>query len=153
MRPVTVTVSGIGVSAPIPMDYTANQFSVAVGVKISATATYTVEHTFDKMIPNAGSGYIANFATYTPNIFPHSSITAKIASIDGNGADFRAPPNLSRPRRNRISASGQMPSVQKCRENLWFQQTPVAHIWHPGDAGAVSTLVHQGAPGLYCPST
>lgn len=79
MRPISVTVSGAGVSSPIPMDYTANQFSVGVGCKISATATYTVEHTFDDV-------YATTFNPSTATWWPNSGLTAKTANADGNYA-------------------------------------------------------------------
>lgn len=79
MRPISVTVSGVAVSPPIPMDYTANGFSVGVGCTISATATYTVEHTFDDIwSPN----FVAASATWLPN----TGLTAKTANADGNYA-------------------------------------------------------------------
>ena len=64
----------------------ANPFAVGIGCTLlSGSATFTVEHTFDKLPPNPGSGYIAT-ANYTPRVFPHSSISAKTATIDGNYA-------------------------------------------------------------------
>ena len=79
MRPTTVTVSGTGVSTPIPMDHTANQFSVAIGCKISATATYTVEHTFDDV-------WSPTFVPASATWYPNSGLTAKTANADGNYA-------------------------------------------------------------------
>ena len=79
MRPISVTVSGAGVSAPIPMDYTATQFSVGVGCKISATATYTVEHTFDDV-------WSPTFNPATATWLPNTGLTAKTANADGNYA-------------------------------------------------------------------
>ena len=79
MRPISVTVTGVAVSAPIPMDYTATQFSVGIGCVISATATYTVEHTFDDIW---SPSFVAASATWLPN----SGLTAKTANSDGNYA-------------------------------------------------------------------
>lgn len=47
MRPIYQTVTGVGVSVPIPIDQYLGSTSIAVGCIISATATYSVEHTFD----------------------------------------------------------------------------------------------------------
>lgn len=79
MRPISVTVSGIGVSAPIPMDYNAAQFEVGIGCEISATATYTVEHTFEDV-------YAPTFNPATATWWPNTGLTAKTANSDGNYA-------------------------------------------------------------------
>lgn len=76
MRPVSVTVTGVANSAAIPMDYVQAPFAVGVGCVISATATYTVQHTFDDV----------QDATVTPTWFSNSGITAKTANTDGNYA-------------------------------------------------------------------
>ena len=49
MRPVKVTVNAVGYSAWIPIAYNESWFGigVAVIVPVSATGTYTVQHTFD----------------------------------------------------------------------------------------------------------
>ena len=47
MRPIRVTVSGVAVSAPIPLDYTLPNFQVGIAVRILATADYTVQYTLD----------------------------------------------------------------------------------------------------------
>jgi len=47
MRPVRLTVTGVGVSAPIPVDQYIGSTAIALAAIISATATYTIEHTFD----------------------------------------------------------------------------------------------------------
>jgi len=79
MRPISVTVVEVGVSAPIPMDYTLPGFSVGIGCKISATATYTVQHTFDDIWSSA-------FDPATATWFPNTGLTAKTANADGNYA-------------------------------------------------------------------
>lgn len=66
-----------------------NPFAVGMGFTlISGAANFSVEHTFDKLLPNQGSGYYnaGTVANYTPRVFTHSSISAKTASIDGNYA-------------------------------------------------------------------
>ena len=47
MRPVYQTVTGVDVSVPIPVDQYIGSTAIAIACIISATATYTVEHTFD----------------------------------------------------------------------------------------------------------
>lgn len=80
MRPITVTVpTGAGVSVPIPMDHQANQFSVSIGVRLAATGTYTVEHTFDDVF---APGFVPASATWYPN----SGLTAQTTNKDGNYA-------------------------------------------------------------------
>ena len=79
MRPVSVTVAGVGVSAPIPMDYTLPNFSVGIGCKISATATYTVQHTFDDI-------WAPGFNPASATWFPNSGLTARTVNSDGNYA-------------------------------------------------------------------
>jgi hypothetical protein len=79
MRPVTVSVTGVNVSVPIPLDYNAELTSVAVGCILSGTATYTVQHTFDDI-------WAPGWNPSTANWLPNSGLTAKTASADGNYA-------------------------------------------------------------------
>lgn len=85
---ITIGTSGVASTPWLRFDTDIpNPFAVGIGTTlVSGAVNWTVEHTFDKMIPNAGSGYIANAATYTPNTFPNSGITSKAASTDGNYA-------------------------------------------------------------------
>lgn len=85
---VTVGTSGVASSPWLRFDTDIpNPFAVGIGCTlVSGAVTFTVEHTFDKMIPNGGSGYIASPTTYAPNVFPNSGITSKSASTDGNYA-------------------------------------------------------------------
>jgi hypothetical protein len=85
MRPTRVTVAGIGISAPIVLDHGQSPSTVAIGVIISATATYTVEHTFDD--PFAAGGLAS--ATW----LPHSTLNAKTTNADGN---YAYPPTACR---------------------------------------------------------
>jgi len=79
MRPITVVVTGIGVSSPIPMDYTLPNFSVGIGVVLSSTGTFTVQHTFDDI-------WSPTFDPTTATWFPNTGLTAKTANTDGNYA-------------------------------------------------------------------
>ena len=58
---VSYTVTGAGTSAVIGLDNLANPFNVGIGVDISATATYTVEFTFDDV---SADGFSAGSATW-----------------------------------------------------------------------------------------
>lgn len=68
MRPIRVTVSAQEASNPIPMDHYREPFNVSIGVAVTGTLTYTVEHTFDDVFadgydPDAGSSvWFANDA-------------------------------------------------------------------------------------------
>lgn len=75
MRPIKVTVTGVAASDPIPLNFQQADFKVSLGVVISATATYTVQHTFDNVL-----------ADETPVWFDHSDLAALTANADGNYA-------------------------------------------------------------------
>jgi hypothetical protein len=78
MRPVRVTVTGVDVSAPIPIDQYQSPTNIGLGVTIdSGTATYTVEHTFDDVFDE-------NFNPATATWFPHPTLAGQTASADGN---------------------------------------------------------------------
>ena len=64
MRPQVISKTGTGTSAWIPMDYKQNPFNVGIGVVVSGTVTYTVQHTFDDIFdPNV-----------TPTAFDHAIV-------------------------------------------------------------------------------
>lgn len=79
MRPISVTVTGAGVSSPIPMDYTLPGFSVGIGCVKTGTVNYTVEHTFDNI-------WSTSFDPSTATWFPNTGLSAKTANADGNYA-------------------------------------------------------------------
>lgn len=58
---VSYTVTGAGTSSVINLDSLANPFNVGVGVDISATATYTVEYTFNDV---SSDSFTAGSATW-----------------------------------------------------------------------------------------
>lgn len=78
MRRVTraQTASATGATAPVVMDINQSPFNVGIGVVISATGTYTVEHTFDDIYDS----------TVTPTWFPNTGLTSQTANKDGNYA-------------------------------------------------------------------
>jgi len=80
MRPVRLDVTGIDVSAPIPIDQYLNPTDIGLAVDIlSGTATYTVEHTFDDV-------WADGFNPATATWFPHPTLAAQSADADGNYA-------------------------------------------------------------------
>ena len=79
MLPTSVTVSGTGTSAVVVPDYQTTPFNVGVGCKISATATYTVEHTFDDV-------FSPTFNPATATWIANTGLTGKTANADGNYA-------------------------------------------------------------------
>ena len=79
MRATTVTVSGIAVSPPVVLDHYQSPSTVAIGVKLSASATYTVEHTFDDVF---ATGFSPGSAIW----LPHSTLVNKTTNADGNYA-------------------------------------------------------------------
>lgn len=74
MRRVIKTVTGAGVSAWLPVDFNNLPPNIGFAVVISATATYTVEYTYDD-IQNA---------LVTPTAFPSATVTAATANKDGS---------------------------------------------------------------------
>lgn len=76
MRPKTLSVTGVGASPVVPLDFMNDDFEVGIGVAVSGTVTYTVEHTFDD--PYAAD-FTAAGATWLPT-----------ANLDGNSASASA---------------------------------------------------------------
>jgi hypothetical protein len=76
MRPTSITVSSVAASNPIVIDYAENGFGVGLGLVITGTGTYKVQHTFDNVMDS----------TVTPTWFDHTTLTGKTASADGNYA-------------------------------------------------------------------
>ena len=80
MRPVVVTVTNTGVSAPIPLDNYISPFNVGMGaVVVSGSPTYTVQHSFDNPLAD---GYSAASATW----FNHPDLSSETTNQDGNYA-------------------------------------------------------------------
>ena len=74
MRPITVSKTASGSTNPIPMLLFVTPFNVGIGVKVSGTVNYTVQHTFDD--PASG------FSTW----FSHPTIASETTNQDGNYA-------------------------------------------------------------------
>lgn len=79
MRLVSLTVTGVGVSAPIPLDNYISPFNVGFGVLIAGAPTYSVQHTFDDV-------FAAGFNPATATWFTHPTIVNQTANADGNYA-------------------------------------------------------------------
>lgn len=79
MQPTTKSVTGVGVSAPIPLDTYISPFNVGFGVAVTGTVTYTVQHTFDAVLAN---GYNPATGTW----YDHPDVASQTANADGNYA-------------------------------------------------------------------
>lgn len=79
MRPTTISKTGTGSTAPIPMLLFVTPFNVGIGVVVSGTVNYTVQHTFDDVW---ATGYTAG----SGNWFNHASLASQAANADGNYA-------------------------------------------------------------------
>ncbi len=82
MRPVEYTLQGTGGSvlgAPIVIDRYIAPTNIGIGVDVTGTVTYTVQHTFDDVFdPNV-----------TPLWFDHPTLAAQTTDKDGN---YASPP-------------------------------------------------------------
>lgn len=75
MRPRLFTVTGIGTTNWIPIDYKQDPINIAVGcIIVSGSATYNVEHTYDDIYNSA----------ITPTAYQNSGITGATTNKDGN---------------------------------------------------------------------
>jgi hypothetical protein len=76
MRRITETVTGIGTSPTLPMDFRAQNFNIGFGCEVTGTVTYSVQHTFDDI--------------YNPAVtvvwFNNSTVAGLSANQDGNYA-------------------------------------------------------------------
>lgn len=68
-----ITVSSAASSVWIPVNYAQKDFKISLGLTITGTGTYKVEHTFNNP-----------FTTVSPTAFPHSILTGITASTDSN---------------------------------------------------------------------
>jgi hypothetical protein len=68
MRPITVSVTGVGSSQPIPIDQYQSPANIALGVVVQGTITFQVQHTYDDVFApsyNPASGTWFNHPTLT----------------------------------------------------------------------------------------
>lgn len=85
MRPVRVTVTGIGVSPPIPIDQYLTT-AISLGVVFGGAGVATVEHTFDDVFAD-------DFNPATATWFDHETLQGIAANEDGN---YVTPPTACR---------------------------------------------------------
>lgn len=69
--------NAVAVSKAIPLSYINETFSVGMGITVTGTVNYTIQHTFTDVFNNV---------TTSQNWFNHSTLTSKTASADGNYA-------------------------------------------------------------------
>lgn len=74
---ITIGANGKSASQIVPLDTYQNPFNIGIGVDISATLTYTIQHTFDDV-------QISDLSTL--KWFNHDDLAAKTADDDGNYA-------------------------------------------------------------------
>lgn len=77
-RPIRKSLSDVGVTAPIPLNWHNNPFQVSFAVDIGGgTMTYTVQHTYDDV-------FASDFNPATATWFPNDVVAAASASDEGN---------------------------------------------------------------------
>ena len=74
MRPIVITKTGAGSSSVAPLDTYRNPFNVGIGVVVSGTVNYTIQHTFDDVFN----------PSVTPVWFSHPTLASLSANSDGN---------------------------------------------------------------------
>jgi len=76
MRPIVLKTYGVSTSSPSVMDHYISPFNVGLGVVVTGSATFTVQHTFDDVFN----------PSVTPTWFSHPTLAGLSASADGNYA-------------------------------------------------------------------
>lgn len=74
MRRNRVTITGTGSTAAVPMDVNKAVFAVGMGVVVTGTINYTIEHTFDDP------------AVVLTTWYPHVTVAAQTTNKDANYA-------------------------------------------------------------------
>lgn len=74
MRPQSVTLSSVTTSVTIPLDRSANPFSVGLVIEVTGTNTSKVQYTFDNVWDS----------TVTPVWKDHTTLTGITTTTDGN---------------------------------------------------------------------
>lgn len=72
------------VTLTFPLNWRQKNFQVSLGVDISGTISYTVQHTFNQLQPNSDVTPPLNAANYT--WWPHATLVTKTTDADGNYA-------------------------------------------------------------------
>lgn len=76
MRSIVLSKTGAGSSSVAPLDTYRNPFNIGIGVVVSGTVNYTIQHTFDDIQDPA----------VTPVWFNHPTLVNLVANADGNYA-------------------------------------------------------------------
>lgn len=76
MRPVVVSATAVTTSPVVPVDRYISPVNIGLGVTVSGTVTYTIQHTFDDVFDS----------TVTPIWLNHATLVALTANADGNYA-------------------------------------------------------------------
>lgn len=76
MRPQSISQTGTGNSAWVPVDWRSNPMNLSFGAVVSGTVNYTIQHTFDNVFDS----------TVTPTAFNHEFVASATTSEDGNYA-------------------------------------------------------------------
>lgn len=79
MRPITLAKTGTGATSPAPMDTNVSPFSVGMGIVVSGTVTYSVQHTFDNV-------QSSTYSAASGNWYNHPTLNSLTANADGNYA-------------------------------------------------------------------
>lgn len=84
MRPITVSRTGVG-AVSVPLDHQTVPFGVGVGVVVSGTVTYNIEHSYNGtnwFAPAADSGKNANY----DKGFTHPILAVRVNVTAGTGS-------------------------------------------------------------------
>lgn len=76
MQAIVISKTGTGSSSLAPLDTYRNPFNIGMGVVVSGTVNYTIQHTFDDIFNPA----------VTPVWFSHPTLNGLTANADGNYA-------------------------------------------------------------------
>lgn len=77
MRPITETVSGVGTTPALPMDFRSQNFNIGFGCEVTGTVTYSVQHTFDDVYSIPAGSLVW---------FNHEFVNGVTTNMDGNYA-------------------------------------------------------------------
>jgi hypothetical protein len=81
MRRALVSQTGVGASAPIPVDFTGNPNGVSLSIIKTGTVTYTIQHTFDDI-------FSPTYNPSTGNWFDHDNAVLVNATANANDNVF-----------------------------------------------------------------
>ena len=79
MRAIVLSRTATGASDVAPMDTYMPVFNVSIGVVVSETVNYTIQHTFDNV-------FASDFSPSTATWFNHETLVSQTTNQDGNYA-------------------------------------------------------------------